>query len=32
LEFLEDYHGYIQSDDFAGYDHPSVAKDFRFLL
>jgi transposase len=21
LEFLEDYHGYIQSDDFAGYDH-----------
>jgi transposase len=21
LEFLNDYHGYIQSDDFAGYDH-----------
>ena len=21
LEFLDDYHGYIQSDDFAGYDH-----------
>jgi transposase len=21
LEFLKDYHGYIQSDDFAGYDH-----------
>jgi transposase len=21
LEFLEDYHGYIQSDDFAGYDY-----------
>jgi transposase len=21
LEFLSDYHGYIQSDDFAGYDH-----------
>jgi len=21
LEFLNDYHGYIQSDDFSGYDH-----------
>ena len=21
LEFLHDYHGYIQSDDFSGYDH-----------
>jgi transposase len=21
LEFLDDYHGYIQSDDFSGYDH-----------
>jgi transposase len=21
LEFLDDYHGYIQSDDYAGYDH-----------
>jgi transposase len=21
LEFLHDYHGYIQSDDFAGYNH-----------
>ena len=21
LEFLNDYHGFIQSDDFAGYDH-----------
>jgi transposase len=21
LEFLGDYHGYIQSDDFSGYDH-----------
>jgi hypothetical protein len=21
LEFLENYHGHIQSDDFAGYDH-----------
>jgi transposase len=21
LEFLKDYHGYIQSDDFSGYDH-----------
>ena len=21
LEFLDGYHGYIQSDDFAGYDH-----------
>jgi len=21
LDFLSDYHGYIQSDDFAGYDH-----------
>jgi transposase len=21
LEFLDDYHGYIQSDDFAGYNH-----------
>ena len=21
LEFLESYHGYVQSDDFAGYDH-----------
>jgi len=21
LDFLDDYHGYIQSDDFAGYDH-----------
>jgi transposase len=21
LEFLADYHGYIQSDDFSGYDH-----------
>ena len=21
LQFLNDYHGYIQSDDFAGYDH-----------
>ena len=21
LVFLDDYHGYIQSDDFAGYDH-----------
>jgi transposase len=21
LEFLKNYHGYIQSDDFAGYDH-----------
>jgi len=21
LEFLSDYHGYIQSDDFSGYDH-----------
>ena len=21
LEFLNDYHGYIQSDDFTGYDH-----------
>jgi len=21
LEFLNDYHGYIQTDDFAGYDH-----------
>ncbi len=21
LDFLDDYHGYIQSDDFSGYDH-----------
>jgi transposase len=21
LEFLDDYHGYIQTDDFSGYDH-----------
>jgi transposase len=21
LKFLQDYHGYIQSDDFSGYDH-----------
>jgi len=21
LDFLDDYHGYIQTDDFAGYDH-----------
>ena len=21
LQFLDDYHGYIQSDDFSGYDH-----------
>jgi len=31
LEFLGDYHGYIQSDDFAGYDHLDQHQDIVHL-
>jgi transposase len=31
LEFLKDYHGYIQSDDFAGYDHLDQNPDIAHL-
>jgi transposase len=28
LEFLNDYHGYIQSDDFSGYDPPGSKPEY----
>ena len=31
LNFLDDYRGYIQSDDFSGYDHLGLKKDIVHL-
>jgi transposase len=31
LDFLDDYHGYIQSDDFSGYDHLDQKSDIVHL-